>query len=75
MADWNQEKPSKGISLTGQEKKVLRLVVAGKTNQEIGEALGLGEKKVEQHLQVVLDKLGAASRLEAAMRAVQEGLV
>jgi two-component system response regulator DegU len=75
LADWSQEKTSKGISLTGQEKEVLRLVVAGKTNHEIGKALGLSEKKIEQHLQVVLAKLGAASRMEAAMRAVHEGLV
>jgi two-component system response regulator DegU len=75
MADWNQGKPSKGISLTGQEKEVLQLVVAGKTNHEIGEALGLSEKKIEQHLQGVLAKLGAASRMEAAIGAVHEGLV
>ncbi len=75
MADWSQEEPSKETSLTGKEEKVLRLVVAGKTNQEIGETLGLSEKKVEQHLQVVLAKLRVASRMEAAMRAVQEGLV
>jgi DNA-binding NarL/FixJ family response regulator len=75
MADWGQEKTSMGISLTDQEKEVLRLVVAGKTNHEIGKALGLSEKKVEQHLQVVLAKLEVDSRTEAAMRAVQEGLV
>jgi two-component system response regulator DegU len=75
IADWGQEKTSKEISLTGQEKEVLRLVVAGTTNQEIGEALGLSEKKVEQHLQGLLAKLGVASRLEAVMRAVQEGLI
>jgi DNA-binding NarL/FixJ family response regulator len=75
MAARSQKETSKGIALTGQEKAVLRWVVAGKTNREIGEALGLSENMVEQHLQAVLAKLGVASRMEAAMRAVHEGLV
>lgn len=54
---------------------VLRLVVAGKTNQEIGIALGISEKTVEKHLAEVFAKLGVSSRVEAAVRAVREGLV
>jgi DNA-binding NarL/FixJ family response regulator len=54
---------------------VLQLVVEGKTNQEIGLALGISEKTVEKHLEAVYAKLGVASRVEAAVHAVRAGLV
>jgi DNA-binding NarL/FixJ family response regulator len=54
---------------------VLRLVVTGKTNQEIGIVLGISEKTVEKHMAEVFAKLGVSSRVEAAVRAVREGLV
>ncbi|HEX6291569.1 MAG TPA: response regulator transcription factor [Herpetosiphonaceae bacterium] len=61
------------LSMRGLD--VLRLVVEGKTNQEIGIALGISEKTVEKHLAEVYVKLGVSSRVEAAVRAVREGLV
>jgi DNA-binding NarL/FixJ family response regulator len=61
------------LSIRGLD--VLRLVVDGKTNQEIGVALGISEKTVEKHLAEVFTKLGVSSRVEAAVRAVREGLV
>jgi DNA-binding CsgD family transcriptional regulator len=57
------------------EMDVLRLVVSGKTNQEIGIALGISEKTVEKHLEGVFSKLGVASRVEAAVVAVRKDLV
>lgn len=74
MAAWAQEEP-KQAALTEREAEVLQWVVAGKTNQEIGLALGISEKTVEKHLEGVFTKLGVASRVEAAVRAVREGLV
>ena len=49
--------------------------MTGKTNQRIGQALGLSEMEVEQHLTAVMARLDATSRMEAAVRAVQEGLM
>lgn len=63
------------MGLTTRELDVLRLVVAGKTNQEIGIALGISEKTVEKHLEGVFSKLGVASRVEAAVVAVRKDLV
>jgi DNA-binding NarL/FixJ family response regulator len=74
MATWTQEE-TKHAELTDREVQVLRLVVEGKTNSEIGLALGISEKTVEKHLEGVYTKLGAASRVEAAVRAVRDGLV
>ena len=75
MADWiHNEEPGR-MGLTTREMDVLRLVVAGKTNQEIGIALGISEKTVEKHLEGVFSKLGVASRVEAAVVAVRTDLV
>ena len=74
MATWTQEEVGSTV-LTEREMDVLRLVVEGKTNQEIALALGISDKTIEKHLQGVFAKLGVASRVEAAVHAVREGLV
>lgn len=74
MATWTQKEASSKTALTEREMQVLRLVVAGKTNQEIGLALKISEKTVEKHLDSIFTKLGVSSRVEAAVRAVREGL-
>ena len=74
MASWTH-KAANQVALTDREMDVLRLVVDGKTNQEIGHALGISDKTVEKHLEGVFSKLEVASRVEAAVRAVREGLV
>jgi DNA-binding NarL/FixJ family response regulator len=61
--------------LTDREKEVLHLIVEGKTNYEIGRALKISEKTVEKHVGAILSKLDAASRVEAAVQAVQRGIV
>lgn len=61
--------------ITHREFDVLRLVAAGKTNQEIGLELGISEKTVEKHIGALFTKLKVASRVEAAVLAVQRGLV
>jgi DNA-binding NarL/FixJ family response regulator len=64
-----------GTDLTARELKVLNLVVEGKTNNQIGLALGISGKTVEKHLHVIFQKLGVVSRVEAAILAVQQSLV
>jgi DNA-binding NarL/FixJ family response regulator len=73
MTTWMQEEEPDRKGLTAREVQVLRAVVAGKTNQEIGLLLGISEKTVEKHLEGVFGKLEVASRVEAAVRAVREG--
>jgi len=74
LSTWTQQETDQS-DLTDREKQVLRLVVQGKTNQEIGFALEISEKTVEKHLEGVFSKLGVSSRVEAAVRAVREELV
>jgi DNA-binding NarL/FixJ family response regulator len=75
MADWMRADPGKPGGLTSREMDVLKWVVLGKTNQEIGLALGISEKTVEKHLEGIFAKLQVASRVEAAVLAVREKLV
>lgn len=76
MTAWmNEDSPAKEKGLTPREVQVLKQVVAGKTNQEIGLDLGISEKTVEKHLEGVFSKLGVTSRVEAAVHALREGWV
>lgn len=69
----HENNPAKELS--NRERDVLRLVAAGKTNLEIGHTLGISEKTVEKHMGAVFTKLQVSSRVEAAVLAVQQGLV
>lgn len=62
-----------GVRLTAREHDVVRLVVEGRSNDEIGAALGIGAKTVETHLGRLFERLGVASRTELATRALREG--
>lgn len=75
MSSWMGGEDEDKNSLTPREVEVLKGVVAGKTNQEIGLSLGISEKTVEKHLEGVYNKLGVASRVEAAVYAVREKLI
>jgi DNA-binding NarL/FixJ family response regulator len=61
--------------LTPRELDVLGHVSQGKTNAEIGLALGISEKTVEKHLDMIFRKMGVVSRVEAAVMAVREHIV
>jgi DNA-binding NarL/FixJ family response regulator len=67
--------PSTATSLTPREREVITLVAEGRTNREIGKRLGVAERTARTHVSNILAKLGLASRTQAAMWAVREGLV
>ena len=67
--------PSSAASLTPRELDVVTLVAEGRTNREIGRRLGVAERTARTHVSNILTKLGLASRTQAAMWAVREGLV
>jgi len=75
MSAWTQDKGGEERQLTDREMEVLRQLVAGKTNQEIGYELGISQKTVEKHLESIFTKLRVTSRVEAAVLAVKEKLV
>ena len=60
--------------LTGRELEVLRLVAQGLSNRKIAERLVIAELTVSTHVSNVLSKLHLASRTQAALFALREGL-
>jgi FixJ family two-component response regulator len=56
--------------LTQREREVLDLVVAGRTNREVGEALDISVKTVEAHRAKVMEKLGVDSVAELVQAVV-----
>ena len=61
--------------LSDRELEVLRLLAAGKPNQQIAEELVVALSTVKKHVAHILDKLGAANRTEATARARELGLL
>jgi DNA-binding NarL/FixJ family response regulator len=61
--------------LTRREREILRLVAAGRANKEIAAELTISERTARTHVSNILRKLGLASRTQAALWAVREGLV
>lgn len=59
--------------LSAREHDVVRLVVDGRSNDEIAVRLGIGAKTVESHLRRLFERLDLASRTELATRALREG--
>jgi NarL family two-component system response regulator LiaR len=60
--------------LTEREVEVLRLVAQGRSNQEIAEELVISEATARTHVSNILRKLHLASRTQAALYALREGL-
>lgn len=64
-----------GNDLTAREQEVLELIVAGKSNREIGADLSITESTVKVHVNSILGKLGVHDRTQAVTTALQRGLV
>jgi NarL family two-component system response regulator LiaR len=62
-------------ALSTREMDVLRLVAKGRSNRQIAETLVISEPTVRAHMSNILGKLHLASRTQAALYAVREGLV
>lgn len=57
--------------LTKREEEILRLVATGQSNREVADALSLQEKTIKHYMTVILSKLHARNRVEAALIAHQ----
>lgn len=67
--------PQDGLlsKLTERELEILKYVIDGKTNKEIGKVVGLQEITVKVHVRNAYKKLGAANRADAVRIALQHG--
>jgi DNA-binding NarL/FixJ family response regulator len=61
--------------LTARERDILNAIVKGDSNREIAKQLGLSEKTVKNYVSDILSKLHVRDRTEAAVYALQMGLV
>jgi len=68
------ERPLTPEPLTERELEVLRLIAKGKSNREIAEELVISEATVRTHVSNILGKLQLASRTQAALYALREGI-
>jgi DNA-binding NarL/FixJ family response regulator len=67
--------PRRDEQLTERERDVLQLIARGATNREVARRLVISENTVNFHVKNILGKLHAHTRAEAAVRALQEGMV
>jgi two-component system response regulator DevR len=64
-----------GTDLTAREREVLRLLVAGKSTSGLAAELFVAPATARNHIQSVMNKLGAHSRLEAVAIAMRENVL
>ncbi|CAN5758073.1 response regulator transcription factor [soil metagenome] len=62
-------------SLTPREEEVLRLLSQGQTNPQIAQNLMVSRGTVKIHVQHIISKLGVSDRTQAAVRAIEVGLI
>jgi NarL family two-component system response regulator LiaR len=68
------EKPPTKDPLTARELAVLRQVAQGRSNKEIASSMKIAEETVHTHVGNILGKLRLASRTQAALFALKEGI-
>ncbi len=63
------------VRLTTRELEALRLLASGKTNRQIAQEMLVSVSSVKAHVGRLIDKLGVSDRTQAAVRAVELGLL
>ena len=69
------EKLQRDADLSEEDLRILQLVARGATNKEIAKQLFWSEVAVKKKIQEVLEKLDAANRTEAVVKAIRQGLI
>ena len=67
--------PRSLFNLSSREREVLKLLAAGQSDGEIGRALFISKKTASVHVANIKGKLGAGSRVEIVVKAINLGLV
>jgi len=67
--------PAGRIAFTDREKEVLEMLVAGRSNKEIGAALGIEERTVKAHVAKLMRKVGVQNRIALSVHAITHSLV
>ncbi len=67
--------PAGRVAFTDREKEVLEMLVAGRSNKEIGAALGIEERTVKAHVAKLMRKVGVQNRIALSVHAITHSLV
>ena len=67
--------PAGRVTFTDREKEVLELLVAGRSNKEIGVALGIEERTVKAHVAKLMRKVGVQNRIALSVHAITHSMV
>jgi DNA-binding NarL/FixJ family response regulator len=67
--------PAGRVCFTHREKEVLEMLVAGRSNKEIGTPLGITERTVKAHVSKLMRKVGVQNRIALSVHAITNSLV
>ena len=67
--------PAGRVTFTDREKEVLEMLVVGRSNKEIGLALGIEERTVKAHVAKLMRKVGVQNRIALSVHAITHSLV
>src|SRR5689334_8447925 len=67
--------PAGRVTFTDRERDVLEMLVAGRSNKEIGSALGIEERTVKAHVAKLMRKVGVQNRIALSVHAITHSLV
>jgi D-alanyl-D-alanine carboxypeptidase/D-alanyl-D-alanine-endopeptidase (penicillin-binding protein 4) len=67
--------PETRHDLTPRQREVLSLIVEGLDNKQIADRLGITERTARAHVSAVLERLGTTNRTQAAVAAIQRGIL
>src|SRR5712692_6545930 len=67
--------PTGQVAFTNRETQVLKMLVEGRSNKEIGTPLGIGERTVKAHVAKLMRKVGVENRVALTVHAITQALV
>src|SRR5256885_13142931 len=67
--------PAGRVTFTDREKEVLEMLVVGRSNKEIGAALGIEERTVKAHVAKLMRKVGGQNRIALSVHAITHSMV
>lgn len=67
--------PAGRVCFTHREKEVLEMLVAGRSNKEIGGPLGITERTVKAHVSKLMRKVGVQNRIALSVHAITNSLL
>jgi DNA-binding NarL/FixJ family response regulator len=69
IAALRQARSSNELKLSVREDQIIRLILEGKTNKQIGEILKISEKTVKYYMTIIMQKLNVKNRVGVAVAA------